>query len=379
MNKKNIIVSLLSLSLLITACSKDKINDTKLDSEMEKKIEQALDEKPKKGDSTAKGDSEVKKAKETKIAKKESKKKENKEESKKEAEKKKSEKSDNKKPQDKKEETSELAIDTSFVSGNTGAAESDVNYETFIFNNKQDIFASYFKRKEDQFNQSEKERVEAETKMLDDKKNGLIAEKEKIGATKTDKEEAPNKEEEDKKRAEMDNLIAQIDQEKSLKKTNPYVKPQTLDQIPDEDKKEIYNLIYSTIPNNTLVIGTSFFSTAPGGQERINQKNKEWVNISSKYTGNTYKYNGDGRSIYLAAHLSPYGKEIRNKSIIYYKDPNGVVAKYYLSLRSNPIKTNTTSSEMGPMIRGMYGNNAIIFQTCEPDGYNYRYYIFLPS
>ena len=221
----------------------------------------------------------------------------------------------------------EYAPFVGYIEGDVSPTEGDFDYEFYVYENNGELFEDYFIDK----------------------------------SSKSD-------------------IMSQIDVEKSLRKTGPNVRPPWLNEVPIEDRDEIDNIIYSTIPNNSLVIGSEFYDVQPGGQERIDQKNKEWVNISTKYTGNDYKYNGDGGNIYLAAHLSPYGKEIRNKTQIYFKDNDGIVKKYNLESVSEDIPFNTPiTGEWKKMFRGTYGRDAIIFQTCEPRGKVFRYYVFIPN
>lgn len=221
----------------------------------------------------------------------------------------------------------EYAPYVGYIEDDVSPTEGDVDYEDFVYENNGELFEDYF-------------------------------------AAKSSK----------------DDIMSQIDVENLLRRTDPNsARPPWL-KVPIEDRDEIDDIIYSTIPNNSLVIGTEFYDVQPGGQERIDQKNKEWVNVSAKYTGNDYKYNGDGKNIYLAAHLSPYGKEIRNKTKIYFKDNNGIVKKYNLESISDDIPFNTPiTGEWRKMFRGIYGRDAIIFQTCEPRGGVFRYYVFIPN
>ena len=221
----------------------------------------------------------------------------------------------------------EYAPFVGYIEGDVSPTEEDVDYESFVYENNEELFEDYF-----------------DTKLS------------------------------------KDDIISQIDVEKLFTRTDPSVRPPWLNEVPIEDRDEIDNIIYSTIPNNSLVIGSEFYDVQPGGQERIDEKNKEWINVSAKYTGNDYKYNGDGGNIYLAAHLSPYGKEIRNKTQIYFKDNDGIVKKYNLESVSEDIPFNTPiTGEWKKMFRGTYGRDAIIFQTCEPRGKVFRYYIFIPN
>lgn len=221
----------------------------------------------------------------------------------------------------------EYAPFVGYIEGDVSPTEGDVDYESFVYENNEELFEDYFVSK-----------------------------------------------------SNKDDITSQIDVENLLRRTDPNsARPPWL-KVPIEDRDEIDDIIYSTIPNNSLVIGTEFYDVQPGGQERIDEKNKEWVNISAKYTGNDYKYNGDGRNIYLAAHLSPYGKEIRNKTQIYFKDNDGIVKKYSLESVSEDIPFNTPiTGEWKKMFRGTYGRDAIIFQTCEPRGKVFRYYVFIPN
>lgn len=162
--------------------------------------------------------------------------------------------------------------------------------------------------------------------------------------------------------------------------TDPNLRPMTFEEVEEEDKRNVLDLIYAEVAPNSLIIGSDTYGVEPGGQDRINMKNKEWVNYSSQFNGINYKANWDGTNIYLAAHLSPYGKEIRNKSQFYFKDYNGVIVQYVLSYTSEPIALGTyATGDWKKMMRGTYGNDAIVFQTCEPSGSTMRYYVFLPS
>lgn len=162
--------------------------------------------------------------------------------------------------------------------------------------------------------------------------------------------------------------------------TDPNLRPMTFEEVEEEDKKNVLDLIYAEVAPNSLIIGSDTYGVEPGGQDRINMKNKEWVNYSSQFNGINYKANWDGTNMYLAAHLSPYGKEIRNKSQFYFKDYNGVVVRYVLNYTSEPIALGTyATGDWKKMMRGTYGNDAIVFQTCEPSGSAMRYYVFLPS
>lgn len=221
----------------------------------------------------------------------------------------------------------EYAPFVGYIDGDVSPTEGDVDYESYVYENNEELFEDYF-------------------------------------AAKSSK----------------DDITSQIDVENLLRRTDPNsARPPWL-KVPIEDRDEIDDIIYSTIPNNSLVIGTEFYDVQPGGQERIDEKNKEWINVSAKYTSNDYKYNGDGGNIYLAAHLSPYGKEIRNKTQIYFKDNDGIVKKYNLESVSEDIPFNTPiTGEWKKMFRGTYGRDAIIFQTCEPRGKVFRYYVFIPN
>ncbi len=162
--------------------------------------------------------------------------------------------------------------------------------------------------------------------------------------------------------------------------TDPNLRPMTFEEVEEDDKRNVLDLIYAEVTPNSLIIGGDTYGVEPGGQDRINMKNKEWVNYSSQFNGINYKANWDSTNMYLAAHLSPYGKEIRNKSQFYFKDYNGVVVSYVLSYTSEPIALGThATGDWKKMMRGTYGNDAIVFQTCEPSGSAMRYYVFVPS
>lgn len=366
MKNKKIIVSILSLVLILSACGKEKEIEVKeniqieedsseVSKDIEKEDEALKDESLKenkhseeKKNSESKEDDSKEKVKEKKVSKKISKEEKSKREE--DIVKERVGKSNSKKPKEEepnrriiKEEkdepvvievkkndentNEEYAPFVGYIDGDVSPTEGDVDYESYVYENNEELFEDYF-------------------------------------AAKSSK----------------DDITSQIDVENLLRRTDPNsARPPWL-KVPIEDRDEIDNIIYSTIPNNSLVIGTEFYDVQPGGQERIDQKNKEWVNISAKYTGNDYKYNGDGSNIYLAAHLSPYGKEIRNKTQIYFKDNDGIVKKYNLESVSEDIPFNTPiTGEWKKMFRGTYGRDAIIFQTCEPRGKVFRYYVFIPN
>lgn len=97
-------------------------------------------------------------------------------------------------------------------------------------------------------------------------------------------------------------------------------------------------------------------------QKRLDLRLKEWVNNSTYFVKE--KRHKDNQSIWLVAHLTPYGKLIRNEKYIYFSDADGVVRKYVLSHKlENLIGGELFSDEEMDFLMGE-GGDYIGFDTC---------------
>lgn len=97
-------------------------------------------------------------------------------------------------------------------------------------------------------------------------------------------------------------------------------------------------------------------------QKRLDLRLKEWVNNSTYFVKE--KRHKDNQSIWLVAHLTPYGKLIINEKYIYFSDSDGVVKKYVLSHKlENLIGGELFSDEEMDFLMGE-GGDYIGFDTC---------------
>ena len=97
-------------------------------------------------------------------------------------------------------------------------------------------------------------------------------------------------------------------------------------------------------------------------QKRLDLRLKEWVNNSTYFVKE--KRHKDNQSIWLVAHLTPYGKLIINEKNIYFSDSDGVVKKYVLSHKlENLIGGELFSDEEMDFLMGE-GGDYIGFDTC---------------
>lgn len=98
-------------------------------------------------------------------------------------------------------------------------------------------------------------------------------------------------------------------------------------------------------------------------QDRADLRMKEWINEGALF--NPYKIHGDGKSIALGTHATPYGWFIETAQFIYLRDANGVVKKYIRAKELTKIYTGSklTNKDEWSMRKGTYGD-CISFKTC---------------
>lgn len=118
-------------------------------------------------------------------------------------------------------------------------------------------------------------------------------------------------------------------------------------------------------------------------QDRIDLYKKEWVNSSAYF--NEYKTHGNGKSMQLGIHASPYGKYVRDAQFIYLCDINGVPKKYVKTKEFTEVYGEKYASKNEWNLRSGKSGNAVGLTTCTGEYQNgnlanpiYKIYVFEP-
>lgn len=118
-------------------------------------------------------------------------------------------------------------------------------------------------------------------------------------------------------------------------------------------------------------------------QDRVDLYKKEWVNSSAYF--NEYKTHGNGKSMQLGIHASPYGKFVESAQFIYLCDINGVAKKYVRTKEFTEVYGKKFASKDEWNLRSGKSGNAIGLSTCTGEYQNgnlanpiYKIYVFEP-
>lgn len=118
-------------------------------------------------------------------------------------------------------------------------------------------------------------------------------------------------------------------------------------------------------------------------QDRVDLYKKEWVNGSAYF--NEYKTHGNGKSMQLLAHASPYGKFVETAQFIYLCDINGVAKKYVRTKEFTEVYGKKFSSKNEWNLRSGKSGNAVGLSTCTGEYQNgnlanpiYKIHVFEP-
>ena len=123
--------------------------------------------------------------------------------------------------------------------------------------------------------------------------------------------------------------------------------------------------------NYSVLSAPNYFNDNVQGM--IDRKTKSWVAFGNMNS----KTNGDGRSVYLAAHRWPYGIKIEGAQSVQYSDVNGKVSTYVRTGTQPMLWNNGAISDW--QLNTIYGNtgNILVFQTCNGTGtHNYTLHTF---
>lgn len=142
----------------------------------------------------------------------------------------------------------------------------------------------------------------------------------------------------------------------------------------------IHNIVYPI----TNVKANSQIDFSPI-QDRVDLYKKEWVNGTAYFY--EYKTHGNGKSMQLFAHASPYGKFVETAQFIYLCDINGVAKKYVrtheITKVYSPDKKYVDKDEWN-IKKGTY-KDCVALSTCtgeylngNPENPIYKIHIFEP-
>lgn len=140
----------------------------------------------------------------------------------------------------------------------------------------------------------------------------------------------------------------------------------------------VHNVVYPI--TNVKAISETNFSPI---QNRVDLYKKEWVNNSAYF--NEYKTHGNGKSMQLGIHASPYGKYVRDAQFIYLCDINGVPKKYVKTKEFTEVYGGKYVSKNEWNLRSGKSGNAVGLTTCTGEYQNgnlanpiYKIYVFEP-
>lgn len=140
-----------------------------------------------------------------------------------------------------------------------------------------------------------------------------------------------------------------------------------------------------TYDPNTITYNNFSHPIVVGGQDRVNQKKREWVNFNYFHSKNCpqYKLVDEDRSIWLAAESVGWGKDVWNLDSFIFTDINGKSKKYVFLGTTETIYyySNYLPDNLWYIMLG-YGGDTIVLQTCNPDSNNRgiaKGYIFVPE
>lgn len=118
-------------------------------------------------------------------------------------------------------------------------------------------------------------------------------------------------------------------------------------------------------------------------QDRVDLHEKEWVNSSAYF--NEYKTHGNGKSMQLGIHASPYGQFVETAQFIYLCDINGVAKKYVKTKEFTEVYNTSFASKDEWNLRSGKSGNAVGLTTCTGKYQNgnlanpiYKIYVFEP-
>lgn len=119
-------------------------------------------------------------------------------------------------------------------------------------------------------------------------------------------------------------------------------------------------------------------------QDRVDLYKKEWVNGTAYFY--EYKTHGNGKSMQLFAHASPYGKFVETAQFIYLCDINGVAKKYVRTHEITKVYTKAkyVDKDEWSIRKGTY-KDCVTCSTCtgeylngNPENPIYKIHIFEP-
>lgn len=119
-------------------------------------------------------------------------------------------------------------------------------------------------------------------------------------------------------------------------------------------------------------------------QDRVDLRMKEWINEGALF--NPYKVHGDGKSIDLGTHATPYGWFIETAQFIYLCDANGVIKKYVRTHEITKVFSNKKyiDKDAWSIRKGTY-KDCVALSTCTGEYQNgnlanpiYKIHIFEP-
>lgn len=167
----------------------------------------------------------------------------------------------------------------------------------------------------------------------------------------------------------------------SKKESKPESKPQTTSDNTVQQAKQPEKVNYSVTYNGEV------YPIVHGYQDRVDARHKEWVNTMDSMNPEfdiPYKYVGDNRNIWLAAHTDAYDSSIKDAQVITYTDPDGNQKDYafYGYLEDLPMGGETFYDDdpIVPWIEGTAGDY-LVFQVCTDYSYGRGIaigYVFAP-
>lgn len=167
----------------------------------------------------------------------------------------------------------------------------------------------------------------------------------------------------------------------SKKESKPESKPQTTSDNTVQQAKQPEKVNYSVTYNGEV------YPIVHGYQDRVDARHKEWVNTMDSMNPEfdiPYKYVGDNRNIWLAAHTDAYGSSIKDAQVITYTDPDGNQKDYafYGYLEDLPMGGEVFYDDdpIVPWIEGTAGDY-LVFQICTDYSYGRGIaigYVFAP-
>lgn len=132
-------------------------------------------------------------------------------------------------------------------------------------------------------------------------------------------------------------------------------------------------------PYSLLIGGVYFPITNNASQERIDQKNQEFVNWSALYDEGsgeiTSKTHGNGRNLYLTAHMRPWGDYPFHHNTLEFADRDGTIRTYVLEGIYGTYEDGTLPDIVIRSATGVNGDG-LVFQTCVDAAFNYKVAVF---